>query len=168
MKNKKLINTVLAVLAIAIAYIFNDQDGVGEAIVKALKQASQTEQQVPAEIGGHKDEAYKVKQAFDQQRSEVWVTIKGKVVKLLPDDNKGSRHQRFLITLNNAPRLLVAHNIDLAPRVPMNEGDSIWLRGRYEYNQKGGVLHWTHHDPKQPNVQAPREGWIEYAGKRYE
>ncbi|MEZ5478885.1 MAG: DUF3465 domain-containing protein [Thiolinea sp.] len=59
---------------------------------------------------------------------------------------------------------MVAHNIDLAPRVPVEPGGRVNLRGEYAWNNRGGVIHWTHHDPK-----GRRDGgWIEWQGKRYE
>ncbi len=102
-------------------------------------------------------------QAWEQQRSGVWVTVSGEVVKVLEDDNKGSRHQRFLLRLDHRLKVLVAHNIDLAPRAPLHLGDEIVLRGRYEWNDKGGVIHWTHHDPS----GRKEGGWITVAGESY-
>lgn len=89
----------------------------------------------------------------------------GKVTKLLSDDNTGSRHQRFIIKLSSGQTLLIAHNIDLAPKVhQLKEGASIKFCGEYENNTKGGVVHWTHHDPNKRHVG----GWLEYDGKKYE
>lgn len=103
-------------------------------------------------------------QAWEQKRSKVWVTTDAEVVKTLRDDNEGSRHQRFLIRAGTGETILVAHNIDLAERVPLREGSAITLRGRYEWNDKGGVIHWTHHDPS----GRLRGGWVEADGKRYQ
>ena len=105
-----------------------------------------------------------IEQAFQQRQSKIWVEVQGNAVKLLPDDNDGSRHQRFILKIASGRTLLVAHNIDLAQRVPLFTGDELRLRGRYEWNEKGGVLHWTHHDPKGRIAG----GWIEYQGKRYQ
>jgi len=108
------------------------------------------------------DEA--VAKAFRDHKSDVIVELQGTVVKKLSDDNEGSRHQKFILRLASGLTLLVAHNIDLAPRVPVGEGDTVHLRGEYEWSDQGGVLHWTHHDPK-----GRREGgWIEHEGRRYE
>jgi Protein of unknown function (DUF3465) len=85
-------------------------------------------------------------EAIRTRSSKVWVETDAKVVKLLPDDTDGSRHQRFLVEVAGHS-LLVAHNVDLAPQVPLEAGERIRLRARYEWNEKGGVLHWTHHDP---------------------
>lgn len=101
---------------------------------------------------------------FNARRSGVMVTVSGTIIKTLSDDNDGSRHQRFLIKPQPGLTVLVAHNIDLAPRVPLRQGDRIALRGQYEWNEKGGVLHWTHHDP----AKRHDEGWIEHEGKRYQ
>lgn len=104
-----------------------------------------------------------VEQAFAQQQSKRWLEAYGSVQKILPDDLKGSRHQRFILRLAPQHTVLVAHNIDLAPKVPIKVGTHIKLRGRYEWNNKGGVIHWTHHDPKGRRAG----GWIELNGKRY-
>ncbi len=89
----------------------------------------------------------------------------GKVIKLLRDDNVGNRHQRFIIKLSSGKTLLIAHNIDIAPKVtPLQEGGVIKFCGDLETNDKGGVIHWTHHDPHNRHVG----GFLEYNGKRYE
>ena len=93
------------------------------------------------------------------------ITIDAEIVKSLRDDNDGSRHQRFLIRTMSGQRLLVAHNIDLAERVKnLVPGDPIRIRGQFEWNEKGGVLHWTHHDPRGNHD----DGWIEYLGRRHQ
>jgi hypothetical protein len=104
-----------------------------------------------------------VEQAFAGQRSGVWVDAGGRVARLLSDDNEGSRHQRFILALNSGHTVLVSHNIDLAERVPVRKGESLKLHGRYEWNERGGVIHWTHHDPE----GFMRGGWIRYQGAVY-
>jgi hypothetical protein len=105
-----------------------------------------------------------VVQAFERKQSHVWVEGGGSVKKLLEDDNKGSRHQRFLVGISDKQTLLFAHNIDLAPRLDgLQVGDTVAFKGEYIYNPKGGVVHWTHHDPN-----GHHSGWIKYNGKTYE
>ena len=84
---------------------------------------------------------------------------------ILPDDNKGSRHQRFILQLNSGQTLLIAHNIDIAPRITvLRQGDEVMFRGQYEWNPEGGVVHWTHHDPRGQHA----DGWLKHEGQTYE
>lgn len=101
----------------------------------------------------------------DDWRSGQQVRGSGVVIRLLADDNDGSRHQRFIVRLASGRTLLIAHNIDLAPRVAsLQMGDTIAFHGQYEWNDKGGVIHWTHGDPQGQHVP----GWIEHEGRRYQ
>ena len=48
------------------------------------------------------------------------------MVALLKDDNEGSRHQKFILELSTGQTVLVAHNIDLAPRIQnIQKGDQV-------------------------------------------
>ena len=57
---------------------------------------------------------------FNNHQSGRMVEFKAEVIKLLADDNKGSRHQRFIVKTENLS-VLIAHNIDLAERVPVKQ-----------------------------------------------
>ncbi|MBO0611911.1 MAG: hypothetical protein RL122_1411 [Pseudomonadota bacterium] len=105
----------------------------------------------------------KIRRAKNDPDAKFWTTVQGSIVKVLKDDTEGSAHQRFLVELSADTTLLVAHNIDLAQRVPVQTGQNVTISGEYVWNNRGGVLHWTHHDPK-----GRKGGWIELAGKRYE
>lgn len=95
--------------------------------------------------------------AFEHRRSDLQVRGKGRVVRVLADDLQGRRHQRFVLRLDSGQTLLVAHNIDLAPRVdPLRVGDLVEFFGEYEWNPEGGVIHWTHHDPRRRHA----DGWL--------
>ncbi len=131
------------------------------AFIILLYGASQYQPQQPAPVS----ESSPVAELYQQQRSDVLVEVSGEVIRIFADDNRGSRHQRFLIELADGHTLLVAHNIDLAPRVDNIEvGDEISLFGEYEWNDKGGVMHWTHHDPANKHPH----GWIRHQGKLYQ
>ncbi|EKM14127.1 hypothetical protein VCHC69A1_3231A, partial [Vibrio cholerae HC-69A1] len=111
-------------------------------------------------VGLHANDSV-LQQAYKSQQSDLQVQGFGKVVKVLPDDNDGSKHQKFILKLNSGQTLLVAHNIDLAPRIPnLKVGDSVEFYGEYEWNKKGGVLHWTHKDPQNRHAH----GWLKHNG----
>ncbi len=101
-----------------------------------------------------------------QQEHQMHREVTGKAVvqELLPDDLEGLKHERFLLRLSNGTTVLVAHDISYAPRVPLEEGDSIVIQGEYIWNEKGGVIHWTHRS----NTPRHEGGWIDCHGTRYE
>jgi len=103
--------------------------------------------------------------AFENHRSDVQVQGGGSVAKILPDDNEGSRHQRFIVRLASGHTVLIAHNIDLAGRVSsLKPGDPVEFYGEYEWNERGGVVHWTHRDPQHSHA----DGWIKHNGHTYQ
>lgn len=103
--------------------------------------------------------------AFENHRSNVQVQGSGSVAKVLPDDNEGSRHQRFIVRMASGKTVLIAHNIDLAGRVSsLKAGDPVEFYGEYEWNERGGVVHWTHRDPQHGHA----DGWIKHNGHTYQ
>ena len=103
--------------------------------------------------------------AFKQRARDLQVEGQGIVQKVLSDDNNGSRHQRFIVALSSGQTLLIAHNIDLAPRVVgLRVDDVVAFRGEYEWNPEGGVIHWTHRDPSKRHPA----GWIKHNAKVYQ
>jgi len=106
-----------------------------------------------------------VESAYRNGHSDVQVNGTGTVIKLLSDDNQGSRHQKFILRLPSGQTLLIAHNIDLAPRInELSNGDKVQFYGEYEWNDKGGVIHWTHRAPNGQHVG----GWLKHNGRTYE
>jgi hypothetical protein len=105
-----------------------------------------------------------VERLYEARRSGVVVEGRGIVDRVLPDDLEGSKHQRFVLRLDSGHTLLISHNIDLAPPVAaLRPGDEVGFRGQYEWNDRGGVVHWTHHDP-----QGGRPGgWLRHEGRTY-
>jgi hypothetical protein len=116
-----------------------------------------------SEVGGASNQ--QLEAAFDQRQSNIQVEGQGTVSRILADDLDGSRHQKFIVQLASGQTLLLAHNIDLAPRVDgLSEGDQVSFYGEYEWNPKGGVVHWTHHDPDGQH----EAGWIKHHGNTYQ
>jgi Protein of unknown function (DUF3465) len=125
-------------------------------------------QQAPGQMLGSSESANAVASgASDAARQAFEDQARGRVVvaRNLADDRDGSPHQRFIITTDGGLSLLVAHNLDLAPRLQgLAPGDVVTVLGEYEWNEKGGLMHWTHDDPQGQHVA----GYIEWRGKRYQ
>ncbi|OMH25711.1 DUF3465 domain-containing protein [Motiliproteus sp. MSK22-1] len=103
--------------------------------------------------------------AFENKQSDLQVQGTGTTIKILEDDLKGSRHQRFILKLSTGQTILIAHNIDLAPRIAdLSNGDNVEFFGEYEWNKKGGVVHWTHKDPRGKHT----DGWLKHRGNIYQ
>lgn len=90
------------------------------------------------------------------------VEDRGVVKKLLPDDREGARHQKLLVEAGGGTVLLV-HNIDLAPRIETKPGEAISFRGEYIWNEQGGLVHWTHHDPRGRH----EGGWVKVGDRTF-
>ena len=106
-----------------------------------------------------------IARALESKASGIQIQGEGTVTKILPDDNVGSRHQRFIIKLHSGQTLLVAHNIDIAPKVgSLRVGDAITFKGEYVWNSHGGVIHWTHHDPGGRHAA----GWLKHGNQTYQ
>ncbi|MEO8309150.1 MAG: DUF3465 domain-containing protein [Pseudomonadota bacterium] len=112
--------------------------------------------------GVFRDEAAR---AFADQADGRLITVRATVDRLLADDREGSPHQRFVVRTASGQTLMVAHNIDLAQRLDgLRTGDAVVLYGEYVWNNHGGLMHWTHHDPSGRHAA----GYIEWQGRRYQ
>ena len=167
MSKKKLIRVIAALIVASLVggynYLTNNTDNN-----QTKTKNNQSANNAPANSNAPsiKNQAHvltKIRTQRDNTHARFWLETEGKVIKLLKDDTKGNPHQKFLIKLAPDITLLVAHNIALAKRAPIQQGDSIKIRARYEWNNRGGVLHWTHHDPKGKQ----QGGWIYANGKYY-
>lgn len=106
-------------------------------------------------------------------RSGVEVTIEGTVAQA-PHKSQGptGHHEDFIIEVSSGTGeqqlIHVAHNIDIAPEVPLDgpgengqPGTDIIVRGELDMDRSGPVIHWTHHDPRgrhQPGFIKIRDG----------
>lgn len=144
--------------------------------VSPASSQSSNSSQVPAEFGSPNSsngaesasvqsiDQSQLLQAQANQAKKVEIIFSARVKKILPDDTKGLPHQRLLLAVENGSTVLLAHDIKYAPKVPVQVGDMLVVKGEYIWNRKGGVVHWTHHS------DTPRHegGYIEFGGQRYE
>lgn len=156
----KYLLSLLLIIAAAVLWLERDNLGQGTSTPASSTELASSSQARYSSSPNNQ----RIYDLFAQRRSGILVEGVGTVTRVLPDDNDGSRHQRFILSIGNGHTLLIAHNIDLAPRIPnLREGDQITFSGQYEYNNKGGVVHWTHHDPRRKRAG----GWLEKNGYRY-
>jgi hypothetical protein len=106
-----------------------------------------------------------VERAYAQHLSNIEVTAEGTVARLLADNTGPSgTHQRFIVQVGGSTQtLLVDNNVEIGKRVPLAVGDEVTVHGEYVWNDQGGLVHFTHHDP----VHTHEDGWIEVKGVRY-
>jgi hypothetical protein len=142
----------ILIVIILIASVYGCIPDTGISLPQAFSETIKASEQV-------------LENAFKNRISNIQVEGEGVVIKILPDDLDGSKHQRFIVQLASGKTLLIAHNIDLAPKIiSLQKGDEIAFFGEYEWNAQGGIIHWTHRDPGGHHVG----GWIDHNGKRYE
>jgi hypothetical protein len=106
---------------------------------------------------------HRLNQIIEKKNSGTILTLKGHVFKVLKDDIIGSRHQKLIIKVGRHT-LLLAHNIDIAERIPIKKGDILEVRGEYQWNNQGGLIHWTHAD----RANHHEGGWIKHKNKIYQ
>jgi len=100
---------------------------------------------------------------YDKSSWDEWIEDTGIVIRLLNDADDEGPHQRFVVRLASGQTLLVAHNLEIAERVPLGIGDRVGFRGLFEWNPEGGILHWTHRDPQGRG----EDGFLRFRGQTY-
>ncbi|HLZ47762.1 MAG TPA: DUF3465 domain-containing protein [Candidatus Limnocylindria bacterium] len=107
-----------------------------------------------------------IARAYAERRSTVEVTADGVVTSVLPDATGPSGpHQRFIIRLAGTTQtVLIENNVTVGQRVPVAAADPVTVRGEYIWNDQGGLIHYTHHDP----APGHEGGWIDHKGIRYQ
>ena len=148
---------LLLAALLAVVWFFNRPPG--ESPPSVPETSAEPQESAPA------PDTDAIAEAYANQASGVQVVGRRRGCRLLADDEEGGRHQRFILRLAFGPDLLVAHNIDLAPRIDsLQVGDTVSFNGVYEWNDRGGVIHWTHHDPQGEH----EAGWLRHRGRTYE
>jgi hypothetical protein len=99
--------------------------------------------------------------------SGVEVIAQGTVLGILGMHNGPSgEHEGFFLKLNQECDLMlrVETNVDITGPVPIQNGETVTVKGQFEDDAEGGVIHWTHHDPRGRHVS----GYVEANGKLYQ
>ncbi|TVQ41373.1 MAG: DUF3465 domain-containing protein [Wenzhouxiangella sp.] len=103
----------------------------------------------------------RLKEAFSDGRSGIWVTGHGTVVRELGSD---ATQQRFLLRIDDSLSVVLRHNTGSRGAVPAERGDIISFQGRYEFHGGGGEIQLTHADSAQPGGG----GWVSHNDIRYD
>jgi hypothetical protein len=106
-------------------------------------------------------------QAFNAQQSRVEVVADGTVTRDLGlRAGRSGTHEGYLLRLNGGCNVIlkVETNVDLTGPVPIRQGEHAIVKGEYEWTRLGGVLHWTHHDPRGRH----EGGFVEVDGHTYQ
>lgn len=103
---------------------------------------------------------------YHNHQSNVEVTADGTVARVLPDRTSSTGiHEQFIIKLSSGDITVeVEHNISIAARVPVALGDHVIVHGEYIWTAQGGLIHFTHHDPKGTH----EGGYIQDNGTTYD
>jgi hypothetical protein len=107
--------------------------------------------------------------AWRAARSGIEVQASGSIARVLGErSGRSGPHEGFLLHLTGAGghglTVRVESNLDIMGNFAVHEGDAAIVRGQYEYDPGGGVLHWTHRDlaGRHPG------GFVEVNGHRYD
>jgi hypothetical protein len=107
----------------------------------------------------------------DFKPEDINAVFQGTVVKILPDDLQGLKHQQFMFKISsglhgeyNGEVVIVAHNIEVAPYVPVQNGIKAEIKGDFIPEENPKVLHWTHLDL----TDIHPDGYIKVGGKIYQ
>jgi hypothetical protein len=104
--------------------------------------------------------------AYSGARSGVQVVADGTVTRVLGiQQGRVSPHEGFLLRLASGCSVVVRVevNTDFTGPIPLSAGERVIVKGVYEYYPRGGVIHWTHRDPRGRHDN----GYIEADGRSY-
>ncbi len=114
----------------------------------------------------HNEAAY---DAWRAGRSRIEVTLGGSVARILGTRmGRSGSHEGFVLHLSGATgrglTVRVEDNVDLTGPIPLREGEDVEVRGEYIFDPRGGIVHYTHRDPRGRHPA----GYILVDGKFYQ
>lgn len=104
--------------------------------------------------------------AYSSGRSQTEVVAAGRVTRIFGiRPGRSSPHEGFLLSLDAGCRLVVRVevNTDFTGPIALSSNQRVVVKGEYEYYPRGGVIHWTHHDPRGRH----ENGYIDAGGTMY-
>jgi hypothetical protein len=104
--------------------------------------------------------------AYSANRSHVEVVADGSVTRIFGvRAGRVSPHEGFLMRLASDCSVVVRveANTDFTGPIPLTAGEHVLVKGEYEYYPLGGVIHWTHRDPRGRH----EGGYIQAGGNLY-
>jgi len=140
-----------------------------ERIARALSAALAVACAGCAGASGGTDPNGAVYAAWSEHRSHIEVTATGSVAHILGTRSGPSgEHEGFLLHLRGAAgrglTVRVEDNVDLTGPIPLHEGSDVEVRGEYIYDPRGGLIHYTHRDPRLRHSA----GYVRVEGKIYQ
>ncbi|MDQ2908907.1 MAG: DUF3465 domain-containing protein [Candidatus Eremiobacteraeota bacterium] len=101
--------------------------------------------------------------------SHLEVTASGTVSRILGTRlGRSGEHEGFLLHLSGAAgrglTVRVEDNVDLTGPIPLSPGDGATVRGEYIYDPRGGLIHYTHRDPRGRHDA----GYVQVGGRLYQ
>ena len=130
---------------------------------KKIKPPSSPQDQAQPQAAAPEDDS-QIVQAVKNRKDVNFVAGADMLVKeLLPDDQNGLPHQKWVVQLSSGQLVQAISNLDMCPKIPVKVGDKVGLGGQFIWTKDGGLVHWMHGDPKglRPN------GYVELDGKVY-
>ena len=110
-----------------------------------------------------------VYEAWRSQRSHLEVTADGSIARVLGTRRGPSGvHEGFLLHLGGSAgrglTVRVESNVDLTGPIPLRAGQAATVRGEYVYDPRGGLIHYTHLDPRGRHAA----GYVRVDGRIYQ
>lgn len=104
--------------------------------------------------------------AYTAQRSGTEVVAGGRVTRIYGvRPGRTSPHEGFLMRLDTGCNVVVRVevNTDFTGEIPLSSNQHVIVKGEYEYYPLGGVIHWTHRDPRGRH----ENGYVDAGGTMY-
>ncbi len=107
--------------------------------------------------------------AWRFHRSRVEVTANGAIARIFgAREGPSGTHLGFLLHLAGSEghglTVRVEDNLDLTGPIPLDEGEAAIVRGEYIYDSRGGLIHYTHRDPRGRHDA----GYVQAGGRIYQ